>query len=60
MILCIFSSQESSLRFMSLAANTLKTKLKGKLSVVLLTSRELSDMQEHIGLTWHSVKYKPW
>jgi hypothetical protein len=49
MILCIFSSQESSLRFISLAANTLKTKLKGKLSVVLLTSRELSDMRENIG-----------
>jgi Winged helix-turn-helix DNA-binding len=49
MILGIFSSQESSLRFMSLAANALKTKLKGQLSIVLLTSRELSDMREYIG-----------
>jgi DNA-binding MarR family transcriptional regulator len=49
MVLCISSSQESSLRFLSLAANTLKTKLKGELSVVLLTSPELSDRREHIG-----------
>jgi hypothetical protein len=49
MILGIFSSQESSLRFMSLAANPLKTKLKGQLSIALLTPRELSGMQEYIG-----------
>jgi hypothetical protein len=49
MILCIFSSQESSLRFMSLAANPLKTKLKGQLSIALLTPRELSGMHEYIG-----------
>jgi DNA-binding MarR family transcriptional regulator len=49
MILCIFSSQESSLRFMSLAANPLKTRLKGQLSIALLTPRELSGMYEYIG-----------
>ena len=49
MILGIFSSQESSLRFMSLAANALKTKLKGQLSIALLTSREHSYMREYIG-----------
>jgi DNA-binding MarR family transcriptional regulator len=49
MVLCIFSSQETSLRFLSLAANTLKTKLRGEFSVVLLTSPELSDKREHIG-----------
>jgi transcriptional regulator with XRE-family HTH domain len=49
MILCIFSSQESSLRFMSLAANPLKTRLKGQLSIALLTPRELSGMHEYIG-----------
>src|SRR5215204_6826564 len=49
MVLCIFSSQETSLRFLSLAANTLKTKLRGEFFVVLLTSPELSDKREHIG-----------
>jgi hypothetical protein len=49
MILCIFSSPESSLRFMSLAANPLKTRLKGQLSIALLTPRELSGMHEYIG-----------
>jgi predicted transcriptional regulator len=49
LILGIFSSQESSLRFMSLAASALKTKLKGQLSIVLLTSHELSGMREYIG-----------
>jgi hypothetical protein len=49
MVLCIFSSQETSLHFLSLAANILKTKLRGEFSVVLLTSHELSDKREHIG-----------
>jgi hypothetical protein len=49
MVLCIFSSQGTSLRFLSLAANTLKTKLRGEFSAVLLTSPELSDKREHIG-----------
>jgi hypothetical protein len=49
MVLCIFSSQETSLRFLSLAANTLKTKLTGEFYVALLTSPELSDKIEHIG-----------
>src|ERR671922_576632 len=48
-VLCILSSQETSLRFLSLAANTLKTKLTGEFSVALLTSPELSDKIEHIG-----------
>ncbi|MDW0265594.1 MAG: HTH domain-containing protein [Nitrososphaeraceae archaeon] len=48
-VVCIFSSQESSLRFLSIAANTLKKKLKGELFVVLLTSHELTDKSEHIG-----------
>ena len=48
-VLCILSSQEASLRFLSLAANTLKTKLTGEFSVALLTSPELSDKIEHIG-----------
>ncbi len=48
MVICIISSQESTLRFLSLTANTLKTKLKGEVFVVLLTSTELSDEREHI------------
>jgi hypothetical protein len=59
MVLCIFSSQESSLRFMSLAANVLKTKLKGQLSIALLTSRELSDMREYIGADMAFTEIKP-
>jgi DNA-binding transcriptional ArsR family regulator len=48
-VLCILSSQETSLRFLSLAANTLKTKLTGEFFVALLTSPELSEKIEHIG-----------
>lgn len=49
LILCIFSSQESSLRFLSLAAKALKSKLKGEFFTVLLTSAELSKRGEDIG-----------
>jgi hypothetical protein len=49
MILCIFSSQESSLRFLSLAASSLKSKLKGELYTVLFTTSELAKRYEDIG-----------
>lgn len=49
MILCIFSSQESSLRFLSLAASSLKTKLKGELYTVIFTTSELAKRHEDIG-----------
>lgn len=69
LILCIFSSQESSLRFLSLAANALKSKLKGEFFTVLLTSAELSKRGEDIGadvafssiqslFEWCEKKYK--
>ena len=69
LILCIFSSQESSLRFLSLAANALKSKLKGEFFTVLLTSAELSKRGEDIGadvafssiqslVEWCEKKYK--
>ena len=49
MILCIFSSQESSLRFLSLAASSLKSKLKGELYTVIFTASELAKRHEYIG-----------
>jgi hypothetical protein len=49
MILCIFSFQESSLRFLSLASSSLKSKLRGELYVTLLTSPEAAKKQEDIG-----------
>jgi hypothetical protein len=49
MILCIFSSQESSLRFLSLAASSLKSKLKGDLYTVIFTTSELAKRHEDIG-----------
>ncbi len=49
MILCIFSSQESSLRFLSLAASSLKSKLKGELYSVIFTTSELAKRHEDIG-----------
>ncbi|MDQ4012955.1 MAG: winged helix-turn-helix domain-containing protein [Thermoproteota archaeon] len=49
MILCIFSSQESSLRFLSLAASSLKSKLKGELYTVIFTTSELAKRYEDIG-----------
>ena len=69
LILCIFSSQESSLRFLSLAAKALKSKLKGEFFTVLLTSAELSKRGEDIGadvafssiqslVEWCERKYK--
>ena len=49
MILCIFSSQESSLRFLSLAASSLKAKLRGELYTVIFTTSELAKRHEDIG-----------
>jgi Winged helix-turn-helix DNA-binding len=49
MILCIFSSQESSLRFLSLASSSLKSKLKGELYTVIFTTSELAKRHEDIG-----------
>lgn len=49
MIVCIFSSQESSLRFLSLAASSLKSKLKGELYTVIFTTSELAKRHEDIG-----------
>ena len=49
MVLCIFSSQESSLRFLSLAASSLKSKLKGELYTVIFTTSELAKRHEDIG-----------
>jgi hypothetical protein len=49
MILCIFSSQESSLRFLSLAASSLKSKLKGELYTIIFTTSELAKRHEDIG-----------
>jgi Winged helix-turn-helix DNA-binding len=49
MILCIFSFQESSLRFLSLASSSLKSKLRGELYVIILTSPEAAKKHEDMG-----------
>jgi hypothetical protein len=49
MVVCIYSSEESSLRFLSIATKAMKTKLKGELYVILLTLPELVAKFEDIG-----------
>jgi methanogenic corrinoid protein MtbC1 len=49
MVVCISSSEESSLRFLSVATKAMKTKLKGELYVILFTLPELVNKFEDIG-----------
>jgi DNA-binding transcriptional regulator YhcF (GntR family) len=49
MVVCIYSSEESSLRFLSVATKAIKTKLKGELYVILFTLPELVNKFEDIG-----------
>jgi predicted transcriptional regulator len=48
MIICIYSSEESSLRFLSSATKSIKSKMKGEVNIVLSTIPELQDISEVI------------
>ena len=44
MIVCIYTSKESSLRFISTAIKTMKKKLKGQIYIIALASAELANL----------------
>ena len=46
MIICIYSSEESSLRFLNAATKSIKAKLKGQVSIVLLATPDLQLVSE--------------
>lgn len=50
MVVIICSSKESSLRFLTTAAVSIKDRLKGKLRIVTMTIPELESLSEHIGV----------
>jgi predicted transcriptional regulator len=50
MVVIICSSKESSLRFLTTAAVSIKDRLKGKLKIVTMTTPELESLSEHIGV----------
>ena len=46
MIICIYASEESSLRFLNAATKSIKAKLKGQVSIVLLATPDLQLVSE--------------
>ena len=46
MIICIYASEESSLRFLNAATKSIKAKLKGQVSIVLLVTPDLQLVSE--------------
>jgi predicted transcriptional regulator len=52
MIICIYSSEESSLRFLVAASKSMKPKLKGHVNIILLTTPELQLVSEAIGVDY--------
>ncbi|MDQ3883211.1 MAG: B12-binding domain-containing protein [Thermoproteota archaeon] len=46
MLVCIFSSGEGSLRFLSSAANGVKGRIKGELRIVAITAQQLQQVAE--------------
>jgi hypothetical protein len=50
MVVIICSSKESSLRFLTTAAVSIKDRLKGKLRIVTMTTPELESLSELIGV----------
>jgi hypothetical protein len=49
LIICIYSSEEGSLRFLYSASRVIKAKLKGEVRIVLFTTPELRDPIESLG-----------
>ncbi|HZA06918.1 MAG TPA: HTH domain-containing protein [Nitrososphaeraceae archaeon] len=48
MFICIYSTEESSLRFLSTAAKLMKSKLKGQVNIILIATAELKLVTETI------------
>ncbi len=46
MLVCIFSSGEGSLRFLSSTANGMKGRIKGELRITAITTQELQPVAE--------------
>jgi methanogenic corrinoid protein MtbC1 len=49
MLICIYSSEEASLRFLLSSTKSIKAKLKGQVEVILVTSPELQLVLQDIG-----------
>ena len=49
MIIFIYSSEESSLRFLSAATKSIKEKLKAEIKMVLMSTAELLSLSETTG-----------
>ena len=49
MLICVYSSEEASLRFLLSATRSAKTKLKGHVDVISLTNPDLQIMSQNIG-----------
>src|SRR5918911_1583362 len=48
MFICIYSTEESSLRFLSAAAKLMKSKLKGQVNIILISTPDLKLVTETI------------
>lgn len=48
MFICIYSTEESSLRFLSTAAKSMKSKLKGRVNIILISAAKLNLVTEPI------------
>jgi DNA binding protein with HTH domain len=48
MFICIYSTDESSLRFLSTAAKSMKSKLKGQVNIILIAAAKLKLLTEPI------------
>ncbi|HEY6882751.1 MAG TPA: helix-turn-helix domain-containing protein [Nitrososphaeraceae archaeon] len=48
MFICIYSTEESSLRFLSTAAKSMKSKLKGRVNIILIAAAKLKLVTEPI------------
>jgi transcriptional regulator with XRE-family HTH domain len=48
MFICIYSTEESSLRFLSTAAKSMKSKLKGRVNIILIAAAKLKLVTERI------------
>jgi predicted transcriptional regulator len=54
MIICIYASEESSLRFLNAATKSIKAKLKGRVNIVLLATPELQLVSEAMDAEYHA------
>jgi hypothetical protein len=71
MLICIYSSEETSLRFLLSATGSIKTKLRGHIDIIAVTNPELQPVSQDIGadyvtgdiqsmITWAEQQYRGW